>query len=54
MYDSLPELAADTRRRFYERAVNENLLVLAYHHPFPGLGHFKKEGEAFVWEAKED
>ena len=54
MYDSLPERAAETRRRFYERAVKENLLVLAYHHPFPGLGHFKKEGDGFAWKAIKD
>jgi glyoxylase-like metal-dependent hydrolase (beta-lactamase superfamily II) len=54
MYDSLPELAAETRRRIFEKAADEDLLVLAYHHPFPGLGHFRKQGEAFVWETKED
>jgi glyoxylase-like metal-dependent hydrolase (beta-lactamase superfamily II) len=54
MYDSLPELAAETRRRIFEKAAAEDLLVLAYHHPFPGLGYFRKQGEAFVWETKED
>jgi glyoxylase-like metal-dependent hydrolase (beta-lactamase superfamily II) len=54
VYDSLPELAAETRRRIFEKAAAEDLLVLAYHHPFPGLGYFRKQGEAFVWETKED
>ena len=53
-YDTLPELAAQTRRRFYERAVAENWLVLAYHHPFPGLGHFEKDGDGFAWKPIQD
>ena len=50
MYDSLPDVAAETRRRIFEKAATENLLVLAYHHPFPGLGHIARDGDAFVWQ----
>ena len=38
-----------TRRHLLERAADENLLVHAYHLPFPGLGRVRRDGAGFSW-----
>jgi glyoxylase-like metal-dependent hydrolase (beta-lactamase superfamily II) len=38
-----------SRRRLLGRAADENLLVHAYHMPFPGLGLVKRHGDAYEW-----
>jgi glyoxylase-like metal-dependent hydrolase (beta-lactamase superfamily II) len=43
--------AAETRRRFYSRAAEENALVFAHHlGPFPNLGRIVKMGDSWRWE----
>jgi glyoxylase-like metal-dependent hydrolase (beta-lactamase superfamily II) len=42
--------AVRTRRRLLDRAAGENLLIQAYHLPFPGLGMITRHGEAYRWE----
>ena len=49
-WDIDPEGATRTRRTLLAQAADENLLVHAYHMPFPGLGHIRRRGEAFDWE----
>lgn len=48
--DYLPELTITTRRTLLERAVNEKFLCLAFHFPFPCLGHIVKSGDARKWQ----
>jgi glyoxylase-like metal-dependent hydrolase (beta-lactamase superfamily II) len=48
-FDSQPEISAQTRRDILARAADENLLTLAYHLPFPGLGRVTRSGDAFAW-----
>lgn len=50
-FDRQPELARVTRRTLIERAARENLPVMAYHFPFPGLGRVAQRGQMAVWEA---
>ncbi len=38
-----------SRRRLLRWAADENLLVHAYHLPFPGVGLIKRHGEVFQW-----
>jgi glyoxylase-like metal-dependent hydrolase (beta-lactamase superfamily II) len=38
-----------SRRRLLAWAADENLLVHAYHLPFPGLGTIARRGNAFAW-----
>lgn len=38
-----------SRRRLLALAAAENLLVHAYHLPFPGLGRIERHGDAFRW-----
>lgn len=39
--------AADTRRRLFKQAADENLLVAGYHFPFPGIGKIIPQNEAW-------
>jgi glyoxylase-like metal-dependent hydrolase (beta-lactamase superfamily II) len=48
-YDSQPELAITTRRAVVEQAEAEQLLVMLYHFPFPGLGHIQRTGNRLAW-----
>jgi glyoxylase-like metal-dependent hydrolase (beta-lactamase superfamily II) len=47
MFDSEPERAVVTRRRVYEMAAAEQMLVSGYHFPFPGLGYVEKAGTGY-------
>jgi glyoxylase-like metal-dependent hydrolase (beta-lactamase superfamily II) len=44
------EHAVRARRRLLAWAADEDLLVHAYHMPFPGLGHVRRRREVFDWE----
>ena len=49
-FDTDPEQASATRRRTLDRIATDRLPALAYHFPFPGLGHVARRGDAFAWE----
>lgn len=49
-FDFAPDQAVATRRRLLHRAATEKALVLAFHFPFPGLGHFVQKGEGWRWQ----
>jgi hypothetical protein len=44
MFDSEPEKSVATRRRIYDMAAAEKILVSGYHFPFRGLGYIEKAG----------
>lgn len=46
-FDSLPDVASETRRTLLQRAVDEKIQIFGYHFPFPGLGYVDTEGEGF-------
>jgi len=48
-----PEQVVATRRKLLNRAAVEKALVLAFHLPFPGLGHVIPRGEAWHWQPVE-
>ncbi|MHB8625109.1 MAG: MBL fold metallo-hydrolase [Aggregatilineales bacterium] len=51
LYDVLPEKAAISKRRIFDRAAEQKALVLAYHFPpFPSLGHVVKHGAGWQWQ----
>jgi glyoxylase-like metal-dependent hydrolase (beta-lactamase superfamily II) len=39
--------AVATRRRLLEMATSEEMVVVGYHFPFPGVGHLVREGAAY-------
>jgi len=48
--DDDKEKAAATRKRIFDMAANEGLLVAGYHMmPFPGLGYVERAGSAYRW-----
>lgn len=48
-FDADTAAARATRRRVYEQAAREKLLVAAAHVSFPGLGRIRKEGGGYAW-----
>jgi glyoxylase-like metal-dependent hydrolase (beta-lactamase superfamily II) len=44
--------AAKSRRQVLELAATDQLQVLCYHMPFPGLGRVERKGSAFAWAAE--
>ena len=48
--DFAPEQVVATRRRILTMAAAEETLVLAFHLPFPGLGHVGESGCAWQWQ----
>jgi len=50
IFDIVPELVSVTRRKLLDRAAAEKALVIAFHFPFPGLGHVVRKGKAWQWQ----
>ena len=51
-FDILPDVAAVTRQALFARAEREQLLTMAYHFPFPGLGYIQRnEKNRRIWTA---
>jgi len=50
-FDFDPPQAILTRRRVFEQAAQDNTLLMAYHLPFPGLGHVSPLGQGWRWQA---
>jgi glyoxylase-like metal-dependent hydrolase (beta-lactamase superfamily II) len=48
--DFAPDQVVATRRRLLNRAAAEKSLVLAFHFPFPGLGHIVQKGGEWEWQ----
>ena len=46
-YDNDPNLAVQTRRKFYDMASAEKALVIGYHFPFPSAGYVEKNGTGY-------
>jgi glyoxylase-like metal-dependent hydrolase (beta-lactamase superfamily II) len=40
-------MAEQTRRKTYDMAIAEKLLIQGYHHPFPALAHVEKDGAGY-------
>ena len=48
-WDHDGERSVLSRQKILRRAADENLLVHAYHLPFPGLGFIKRHGATYEW-----
>ena len=49
-FDLMAEQAAATKRRILDRAAADQVLALAFHFPFPGLGLVLPIGDAWQWQ----
>ncbi|KXF76402.1 hydrolase [Paramesorhizobium deserti] len=43
------DAALESRRRIFDRAASERLLVLGFHYPFPGIGRMLKTDSGYAW-----
>jgi glyoxylase-like metal-dependent hydrolase (beta-lactamase superfamily II) len=50
VFDIVPDLVAVSRRYLLDMASADKNLVLAFHFPFPGLGHVARQGKTWVWQ----
>ncbi len=51
VFDMMPDIAADSRRKIYDLVAERNALVHAQHFsPFPSLGHIIKKDKAWQWK----
>jgi glyoxylase-like metal-dependent hydrolase (beta-lactamase superfamily II) len=48
-FDSDSKSAASQRKKAYADAAKHSYLVAGAHLPFPGIGHVRSEGKAYVW-----
>ncbi|MDR1995027.1 MBL fold metallo-hydrolase [Azonexus sp.] len=48
-FDNDPQQAIHARKRIFERAAKEKLMVAGMHLPFPGIGHVRKEKQGYAW-----
>jgi glyoxylase-like metal-dependent hydrolase (beta-lactamase superfamily II) len=46
-YDYDPEMAHQTRHKFYDMASAEKATVVGFHFPFPAIGHVQKDGKGY-------
>lgn len=49
VFDYDPGQAAQTRRALLDRAAAEGALLMAFHMPFPGVGHVDAASEGYLW-----
>ena len=46
-YDTDPDLAQETRHKFYDMAAAEKATVVGFHFTFPSIGHVEKDGTKY-------
>jgi hypothetical protein len=47
LFDSDKPLAVQTRRKLYDMAAADKMMVQGYHFPFPSLGYVEKAGNGY-------
>ena len=52
--DTDPELAVETRARFFARMADTGAKTFATHFPLPSVGHIVRDGDVFDWKLEED
>ena len=46
-YDTDPDIAQETRHKFYDMAAAEKATVVGFHFTFPSIGHVEKDGKGY-------
>lgn len=54
VYDFDPEQVVVTQQRLLTQAASEQMLIMAYHLPFPGLGYVVQDGPGWQWRSLEE
>jgi glyoxylase-like metal-dependent hydrolase (beta-lactamase superfamily II) len=47
VYDIDPDMAQETRHKFYDMAAAEKATVIGFHFAFPSIGHVEKDGKGY-------
>jgi glyoxylase-like metal-dependent hydrolase (beta-lactamase superfamily II) len=48
-FDSIPDLAVETRKKMLDRAATDKVKMIGYHWPSPGVGFAEKKGTAYAY-----
>jgi hypothetical protein len=51
-FDVNPAAARESRKRAFDRASADKMLLAGSHHDFPLFGHLRSDGRAFAWDAE--
>ena len=49
-FDVDPPMARESRKRAFDRAAADRMLVAGIHHDFPLFGHLRTHGDGFAWD----
>lgn len=49
VFDTEPEIASATRAKVWDRLASDRSRVMAFHLPWPGLGHVRRDGKSYEW-----
>jgi glyoxylase-like metal-dependent hydrolase (beta-lactamase superfamily II) len=47
LYDAIPDLAAATRKKFYDMAAADRIMIQGFHFPFPSAGYVERDGDRY-------
>lgn len=47
IFDQDPVMAEETRRKFFDRASADKVMIAGFHYPFPSVGHVEKDGTGY-------
>lgn len=50
-FDTIPDLAIQTRKSLLDRAATDKIKMLGFHWPYPGVGHAEKKGTGYAYVA---
>ena len=50
-FDTIPDLAIQTRKTFLDRAATDKIKMLGFHWPYPGIGYAEKQGTGYAYVA---
>jgi len=48
-FDSIPDVAVETRKKLLDRAATDKVKMIGYHWPSPGVGFAEKKGTAYTY-----
>lgn len=48
-FDIMPVVSLETKKRFVEKAIEKNAMLVSVHHEYPGLGHVRMEAGKRHW-----
>ena len=51
-FDTDPKQGVETRIKVMDMLAAQRMPALVYHLPWPGIGHFAKQGDGFRYEAE--